>query len=356
LAITDPQDTLAYHASRVFCQQRDMSEVSCEQVAKVVAEFKSSDPKPNTVPETDALWFYGMNHGVALIAQHRAPLEPLDPWELSFVQKYHEYMGPKAVRAFYYLIWICIREARHNKSLTADLPKIEKLFGEKMAAFMNGAGGEDGISKRFLDNPPPMTIGNFVKAIAWQFDNSTWHKGYGGKKWGVVTDCLVRFCTGEYSAEVMLDQVWTLAHNGGPIFNKGFCYDHYDSIVLYRILDVQRSGQVPEACLFDVDCKQYAALDLIALMKDVKDRYPVIGDYVDWIKVEALGAVKTYEADIENQSKTPEQKAAEAELVAKKKALAAAAQQAIWEKKNKQAKDWFQVMPGLEVKKIVRAA
>src|SRR5208283_4005185 len=118
-----------------------------------------------------------------------------------------------------------------------------------------------------------MDIGTFCKGLAWQFYKCKWAGGYGGKKWGVVTDCLARFVTGEFSAEMMLDTVWTLAHNGGPIFNKGqfyACYGH----TLYRILDVQRSGQIPEAVLFDHAVKGFADADLQHLMIEVRARFP----------------------------------------------------------------------------------
>jgi len=114
---------------------------------------------------------------------------------------------------------------------------------------------------------------------------------------------------------MMLDTVWTLAHNGGPIFNKGHFYTTYGH-ALYRILDVQRSGQVPEGVLFDHVIGQYASPPFKKLMLEVKGRYgEAIGDYVDWVKVEALGAVHKYEKDKQEQIKkkplTAAQKAAQ---------------------------------------------
>lgn len=355
MALSDPVDTLAYHASRILCQKRDMSEVSCKSVASAMTVFMNADKASGTVPESEGLWFYGMNHGMALIGAARAPLEPLDAWEKSFAELYHKQMGPKAIRAFYYLIWICTREARHCTNFSVMLPKIGKEFGDEMQTFFTSAGGEDGISKRFLNKPPNASIGTYCKAVAWLFYHGSWHGGYGGKKWGVVTDCLVRFVTGEYSAEMMLDTVWTLAHNGGPIFNKGKLYACY-SHTLYRVLDVQRSGQIPEAVLFDDAVKQHADPDLMGLMKQVKDRYPEVGDSVDWVKVEALGSVHKYPKEIQKQlaSKplTPAQKkakeAAEAAAIAKAKAEKEAAEKEALE----HALYWFQVMPGVEVKKF----
>ena len=117
MALTDPIDTLAYHGARVLCQHRDMSAVDCASVAKAMAAYMKVDQEKGTVPEREALWFYGMNHGMALIASKFAPLEPLPEWELGFVKEYHEKIAKKSIRAFYYLLWICIREARHNGSL-----------------------------------------------------------------------------------------------------------------------------------------------------------------------------------------------------------------------------------------------
>jgi hypothetical protein len=363
LAISDPVDTLAYHASRILCEHRDMSGVPCASVATAMKAFMAKDTEKHTVPESEALWFYGMNHGMALISAHRAPLEPLNPWELTFVSTYHAKMASKAVRAFYYLIWICTREARHNGSLTKDLPAIGKAFGPEMQAFLSDIkGGETGISQKFLDNPPKTSIGKYCDALRWAFFNSKWSSGYGGKKWGVINDCLCRFVNGEFAAEMMLDTIWTLQHNGGCLFNKGFCYTH-ESATLARILDVQRSGQIPEAVLTDYQTQPFVQAELKATMLALKAAFTgKIGEYVDWYKVEALGSVHKYGNDKQKQDakygQSPEQKA----LLAKQKADAEAAvklaEEKAQQKKLDHEKNWFTVMPDVEVKKvkIARAA
>lgn len=357
MALTDPTTTLAFHQSRVLTSHRDMGHVPVKNVASMVQTFLNTDHKPDTVPESEALWFYGMNHGMALIQSRRHPYEPLAGWELDFVNKYHEYMGRKAVRAFYYLLLICTRESRHNKSLAADLPKIKSQFGPEVYAFLSSVnGGEAGIHKALLSSPPKTTVGNYVECLRWQFYNSHWSSGYGGKAWGQVTDCLVRFVKGEFTAEMMLDTVWTLSHNNGPIFNKGMCYSHFDPANLIRILDVQRSGQIPEAVMFDPAISGYAEPELKALMIDLKERFSEIGFYVDWEVVEALGAVNSYPSDKQAQYKlhgmSEAGKKAQEEMLKKAKAEAekAAMEKAEWEKK------WFTVMPGVHVQKIQRAA
>lgn len=358
MALTDPQNTLAYHNSRILCAKRDMSATPCLSVAKMLKQYKlvhGTNDEGHSNPEMQALWFYGMNHGVSLIATRRDPFEPLPAFELSFVETYHRELAPRAVRAFYYLLLICTREARHNQSLSSDKAKMSKLFGFALADFfVSIQGGEATIAKKFIDYPPPATIGKYCECLVWQFYNSKWSPGFGGKKWGAIADCLHRFVTGEYSAEMMLDTIWTLSHNNGPIFNKGEFFSMYSSCII-RILDVQRSGQVPSAIIGDKEIREYASPALRLQMVQLADYFAgEIKPYVDWLVVEALGSVHKYKAEIEQQKKTygvsPE--AAAAIAAAQKAELDA--QLAKAKEKAEFAANHLQIMPGVWVKKEKR--
>lgn len=357
MALTDPQNTLSYHSSRVLCAQRDMSDVPCYKVALALGQYQQTHTASDDghhCPETQALWFYGMNHGVALIAGRRAPLEPLDAWELAFVERYHEELAPRAVRAFYYLLLTCTREARHNQSVKHDHPKMAELFGKPIADFFKSIkGGEGGIHQKFLSAPPQGSIGAYCEALCWQFYNSQWNSNYGGKAWGNIADCLHRFVTGEFSAEMMLDTIWTLSHNTGPVFNKGMFYSMYNPAVIVRLLDVQRSGQIPQAVIHDKPIGGYASPELADLMAQLKARFPeAIGDYVDWEVVEALGSVSTYPS--EKQAQFAKHGMSEAAKKAHEEALLAqkAKEEAAQKAAEEHAKQWFTVMPGIEVKKF----
>lgn len=356
MPLTDPTNTLAYHQSRVLTQKRDMSDVPLELVTKKIEPYLLTCGL--AVPESEALWFYGMNHLVSVVSARFDPLEPLPTYERSILDRYHEGMVPRAVRAFYYLLLICTRESRHNKSLQKDLPKIESQFGAPVAAFLKSVnGGEAGIHAALLAKPPATTLGNYVECLRWQFYNSSWNGGYGGKAWGIVTDCLARFVNGEFTAEMMLDTVWTLCHNNGPIFNKSLTYSMY-SPHLVRILDIQRSGQIPEAIRFDTTGSSFASGDLVNLMKTAHDKLGPFGTYVDWYQVEALGSVHKYPADKKKQLQThgvsaysASASAAEvaAALAAKKKAEADAAAHKKFLEEN------LEIMPGIFIPKITRA-
>ncbi|CAA2141495.1 hypothetical protein [Hyphomicrobium sp. ghe19] len=351
--LTDPVNTLAYHQSRVLCQHRDMSTVPCASVAKALVEFKSKDKNPNTTPESQALWFYGMNHAVALVASRRAPLEPLTPDELNLVRTYHEKMNEKAVRAFYYLLLTTIRESRHNQSKAKSKPDMKKQFGEEVAEFFCGSTGDEGtIHQTFLNKPPQASIGALTGAMQWAFYNSKWASSYGGPKWGAITDCLHRFVTGEYSAEMMLDTIWTLQHNGGVLFNKGHVFAH-ETGTLKRILDIQRSGQIPHAILYDQPCGHYVTDGLLQHMEMAQQMFPDhVGKYVDWYMVEALGSVHKYPKEISAQTKTHgiSKEASKAQKMQAEKLAAMAKAEA--EKKAAEEKMYFTLMPNTKVKKV----
>jgi hypothetical protein len=356
--LTSPKNTLAYHMARPFTTQRDMSHAPASAVAEKIRQFMANDQEPDTKPESEALWFYAMNHGMAEVMKAKAPYEPLGNLQ-AFVEAYHARMVPKAVRAFYYLVLICTRESRHVHALKASLcDKIIKQYGQPASDFnalIRGL-GSSGAYQAFLKEPPAISIGAYVESLRTIFYEGHFGNGYGGPAWGQVTDCLCRFVRGEYSAEMMLDTNWTLAHNNGPIFNKGMMFANYGH-TLAKILDVQRAGQVNELLLTPKDpiMEHFASLDLLTTAAWIRDRFPgSVGSYVDWFVVEALGAVGNYHAEKTAQSKlhgiSPMADTAQKAQAAKLLAAQAAADKVAQE----HAMKYFQVMPDLYVEKIPR--
>lgn len=354
MALTDPKNTLAYHQSRVLVQHRNMGGVPCANVAKSIKGFMKADKNASQSPEKDALWFYGMNHATALICANRHPLEPLPADELEVIEAYHSEIVPRTVRAFYYLLLICIRESRHVGHNPNFKTVLKAQFGEAAVDFntmINGT-GSDGAYQSFLNNAPACDVGTLVRSLQHIFYKGQFGGGYGGPAWGKVSDCLVNFVDGTFSAEMMMDTIWTLCHNNGPIFNKGMMYGHYSEHII-RILDIQRSGQIPEAVLSDNYVMAYADPKLKEAMSWVQSRFPEsIGKYVDWWTVEALGAVKQYPGEKVSQKVKygPSAKATKAEQDAAIKhelAIKAAKQKA-----EADAKKFFTIMPGVKVEKI----
>jgi hypothetical protein len=101
----------------------------------------------------------------------------------------------------------------------------------------------------------------------------------------------------------MLDTVWTLVHNGGPIFNKGMLYGCYDGDALQQVLDVQRAGMMPRLVLAPTGNGLVSAEKFVndgakkfaqAVAEKLGDSSDFRSEPVDWKQVKALGAVGSY--------------------------------------------------------------
>lgn len=356
MPLTDPKDVLAYHASRPLTQNRDMRAVPVSNTAKAISSFMAADSASGTMPEIEALWFYAMNHGMAEIQKRFAPYEPLGTF-LEFVETYHSMIGPKAVRAFYYLMLICTRESRHVHSSDHLDKDVEKLFGKAAIDFNHSIRGVGSSSayKAFLNTPPMLSLGDYVGSLRHIFYTGKFSSGYGGPAWGQVADCLCSFVNGEFTAEMMMDTVWTLCHNNGPIFNKGMLYANYSGR-LVRILDVQRSGQIPALILSDNATKPYVQPELSQLMVWLQEKFgtEVVGNFVDWFVVEQLGAKHSYPHEKAAQVKLYGHSPVAQQKIEQEKKKQQAKQMAIEAAKLEHKKKFFEVMPGLEIPKTAR--
>lgn len=361
MSMSDPPDCLAYHLSRPLTQARSLATMACATAAAGVKQFMASDTEASTKPETSALQFYLLNHAAALIRKQRGPHEPLPEIEQRLVQRYYARNSLAAIRASYYLLLICTRESRHLTNPGVLHPKLGKELGPEVVAFnakIKGTGSEVAY-QTFLNQPPACPLGVYARALQYIFYQGKFNSGYGGPAWGKVADCLVNFVLGLYSPEMMLDTIWTLCHNNGPIFNKGMLYAGYASAQgVQKLLDVQRSGQVPELVLHDNWAKPFLTPELKVAANDIRTAFPgQIGGFVDWYKVEALGAVGKYpnekKQQIANQQIDPAALKAQADQAA---AMAAAdlqaAQAAQAAAHAAEQQKWFHVMPGLKLEKV----
>jgi hypothetical protein len=368
-----PKDTLAYQRSRALAVARSMVGVPCKTVALAMRPVSMGQ---RAKPEECALWFYMMNHGMSEIGKKYGQLEPLPADVLDFVDHYYTEGAKQALRAMTYLMMVCIRESRHHNATSFESikPGIIDASSAAVCEYLgNVPKGSEAAQNRFMLYSPKTDVPTFVAGLAYQFNNGSRAKGttsYGGKAWGAVTECLLKFVRGETSAEVMVDTVWTLSHNNGAIFNKGCIYIEHSDERLKMVLDVQRSGQVPQLVLKrgDYGMYQYVNEDMAKRAGWLQAKFPAscTGD-VDWIKVKALGAIGDYSHIIEEQKKKDpaylaKMKAEQEEKAAKNKAANdayLAKQKAISDAKiaaNKAAADKkannYEVAPGLWVEKF----
>ena len=305
MSLLYPVDTLAYQASRPVCQNRNMSSVPVASVTKAISKYMGASDFEMAVPETSALNFYALNHCRAILGQKFHNLEPLSSKDELIVNKFYEVTNAEAIRNFYYLLLICTRESRHAQGhCLYDLHKLVTAKHSKECSDFNAKihnSGSTGAWNALLKSPPNTSIGQFCRSLQTIFYEGSFNSGFGGPAWGKIADCLVNFVEGIYSGLVMVDTVWTLNHNNGPIYNKQMLFSDY-SDTLVRILDVQRSGQVIEAIRSDKKIAPYASAMIEEFIARFEEFHPdAFGHYVDWFKVENLGSIHTYPVEKKEQ-------------------------------------------------------
>lgn len=297
-----PPDTLAYYAGRALTKARSMANVPCAHIAPAI--LKHVNTSEMVKPESCALWFYAMNHGMSEITKRYDKLEPLPADVRAFVEDYYTQGAAQAFRAFCYLMLICVRESRHLNSKNKAAIKEGILQASSMAtySYLGSIPDDAGAAQKlFAQTPPKENVVTFVRGLSYQFHNGSYSHGYGGPAWGNITDCLKAFVEGTTTAEVMLDTVWTLAHNNGAIFNKEILYTQHDKAKLLRVLDIQRSGQIPAAILNDSNLIGYIPEGLREKMTWLADKFGVYIGSVDWLQVVKLGALGHYGQEIKAQ-------------------------------------------------------
>lgn len=362
MTISLDRNTLAYHLThRPLARAVDLTHVPLTDVVGQMNTFfdhdnlyhgcdgptglhSAKEPAKGN-PEADALYFYMLNHAMSLVRQRVHPLQPLGPY-LPVVETYFREASVRAVRMICYMLLICTREARHDHKAP------HTSMGEVLAKFhssLKGQGSDD-AAMQLRKHPPNVSLGQYTEFLTKVFYKGQFSSGYGGKAWGQVADVLNDYVHGKLSAEMLMDTAFTLCHNNGPIFNKGMLFSTYGKAI-YRILDVQRSGQIP----------QYVASSEMGVTPAVSSLHSnlehILGDdftgYVDWYKVEALGSKNKY----------PKEKADQASKYGVPAGYSAAASS-----QPKPSSGWATVptadddvlgqylvlMPGFKVKKITR--
>ena len=308
------RDTLAYQLGvRPGFARRNMGAFLVPKVVDSMKSFMNCvdtgstfglpfNPKGN--PERDGLIFYLLNHVVSMIRQEYHPYESLGD-KLQVVERYNQELAIRATRLFYYLLVICTRESRHVRNgQSSNLMKgLRKQYGDAIADFnfsIQGV-GSTGAVDALLTNPPDATIGEYTAFLSDVFAHGKYYGGYGGKAWAEVADVLRDYVNGTLSAEMMMDTGFTLAHNNGPIFNKGVLYEGY-SDEIYKILDVQRSGQIPQL-IGNGETHWSSHLEITDCWGVCKEAMgSKLNGHVDWYLVEELGATKLYPVEKAKQA------------------------------------------------------
>ncbi len=292
MSLMAPRNTLRHQLARPLCMKREMGRVRATSTAKAMKELTTSYQHAMVRPEEMAVQFYLLQHAMADVRTRFGLDEPLGA-AVDVVELHNERGVDLGQRMFTYLLLICTREARHTSGSAYFYKELTKCYGDAFVSFLSDIKGlysQDAID-RFMSDPPDMELGTYTAGLEQVFREGTFGGSFGGEPWANIAEVLNWFVQGSISAEMMLDTAFTLAHNGGPIFNKGMCFKMYDSTRLRMILDVQAAGQMPQ--LIDSVDTYPAASAMVSF--DSRNLFELckkglgggFGGEIDWFKVAA---------------------------------------------------------------------
>ena len=347
-------DTRRYYSTRPLVRNIDISHASLRHVMKgykqLRDELQANENQVSAVPEKEALWFYVQQHALSLIDRELALDEPVGKYK-KFLDSYHDSMHWKTLRMFYYLLLICTRESRHAGGTKGKM-KVYNMHPELKhfhKTYVQDSSAESAINA-IIDNAPDVTLGEYTQFLVRMFTYPSYNGGFGGKAWKEVAIPLNEFVQGNISATIMMDTAFTLAHNNGPIFNKGMLYSGYNSTAIKKILDVQRSGQIPQLIAHHYnDLDKFITTDMVNYVSSFAKLNSGFTGRVDWTQVKDIHGYACYKAEIAAQEAADPKAGWKEKLKAKiAKAKAEAAKLAL-------LKGSYEILPGVFVPKSKRS-
>ena len=354
-------DTMAHQKQRPLQTNIDLSGAKLQHVMQRYAHLRTdlaaNDGAIEAKPETDALWFYVQQHAMSLAERNLDADEPMGDYQ-EYVEKYHRTGQRKVMRMFYYLLLITTRESRHAKSGPGKT-KLYKKYPDIVSFHSHHVQDSSAAAsiQALIDNAPDVTLGEYTNFLVNAFTMPSYSPGFGGKAWASIARPLRDFVHGKISAEILMDTAFTLEHNNGQIFNKGMLYHNGSSVALHKILDVQRSGQIPQLITHHYsDLSNYCTTELRTYVDDFTRIDAGFGGTVDWYQVKDIhGSLKYYQEikaqDDASGNQTWKDKLAAIKVAAEEKAAKLKAKAA----KAALLKGAIEILPGTWVAKGKRS-
>lgn len=216
---------------------------SLTPMASVQAAVNKNHPKFKDdiqTPQAFIAEFYIQQHARSLVSINKDESKCAE-----FLNDYAQDIASKATRLFTYMMFIVSRESRHAGYLSHASNANEETID--LVKNLSGSGSDGSVErfKNFKFNT--LNVGTYLKDLEEVFRKCSFSGGYGGDPWGDIALCLYRFVKGELNAETFIDQSCTLAHNNGPMFNKGMVFGSQETEIIETLLDIQAAGKIPQA-------------------------------------------------------------------------------------------------------------
>jgi len=204
------------------------------------AEKHYTAPIGDIHPTAGAFIHYG---GVELADKITILKPDISDEDLQAMTQYWNKSCGVVCRHLLFYVWrIIAKEQRHgNAGMCAKAfgPAYENNPYYHLVSKINKGG--DYLQK--IDDCGGLHIGPYVDAVEQHFRKGGWGSAYGGPRWADIAKQLQLYLDGKASAMLAADRCWTLVHNTGPIFNKGFFFQHHDKHLI-KVLNAQAKTSV----------------------------------------------------------------------------------------------------------------
>ena len=252
MSLVSDKRSLAYLLDTSPVREARPSLIGIEDQAVSLKDFQAlntSKPWYDDKPEYMAARFYMLQHAVGIIESRVEREEPLSNEQYSIVMNYVVTTTDIGRRLFVYLVYAATREYRHCGGMSATLRKsIDSKYGPNVTQLLSGIAKGGGGMKHWdrMIAATDMNFADYLGGLTLGFNKGKFGSAFGGKKWGMIAECVSRFVSGETSLETMIDTCFALQHNTCTVFNKGLFVQNANEPTLLTVLDVQRVGAMPQ--------------------------------------------------------------------------------------------------------------
>lgn len=251
-------NTVRAFRNRPLLMNRDISgNDTGDFYAQLLGYFQKNLPTKKSIGDT-AVQFYMLNHGIALLDTTMGMDAPLTPAQCDLYQTYHKHVGEIGVRMVYDIVFMLTAMCATTHPDAYHLEVVESSYGLKTREFIQSlAGHADKMSfwtpefsklkpvlEKARNESVGVKLGDAIRAIGYILDVRQSELSY-GPLWRDIARMASSFFEGHKSCETTIDTAFTFCHCNGSFFEKGKLFTPVGND-LFKALDVQRSGQIPQ--------------------------------------------------------------------------------------------------------------
>ena len=252
------QNTVRAYRNRPLLMCRDISgnEMSAFY-DQLLDYFQANMGKAPSIGDT-AVQFYMLNHGLALLDGSLGADTPLSPAQADLYKAYHDRVGKIGVRMVYDIVFMLTALASTTHPDGFCLDAVESNYGPRARAFVEKVSGNtNGVSfwtpnfnslkpvlQSAREHAEGVKLGEAIRALGYTLDICQRELAY-GPLWRDIARVAAAYFEGHKSLETTIDTAFTFCHCNGSFFEKGKLFTAVGN-ELFKALDVQRSGQVPQ--------------------------------------------------------------------------------------------------------------